>query len=458
LKILKRGVSLQTRLFVSIIGIIVLASVISYVIINHNVKEAFSTFTVRSFTMQDRVLSGVIVATYNRTGSFDAVVDFLEATEVGVPLLLVAPDGSVAYPSDWDASQHRLTEEELSQGQRILLPNGDRWTLVPYRVNPERAELEHVFLGQIRRSLWIAGIAAAAAGLLISFLLRRQVTRPLRQLGSASLRIAEGNLDERVQITSVDEFGQLAVSFNEMAESLEGAERAKKRMIADVAHELRTPIAAVRSALEGLRDRLIEPTEETFTSLHHRILLLGRLVGDLHQLALADAGRLSVHPAATSLETIIEGILETIDVQAEDAGLRLSANLEPGLQRIPVDSHRIEQVLLNLLANAIRHTPEGGSVCVSAGQRESVIEVSVCDSGPGIAPSDLPHVFDRFYRADGSRSQSDSSDPLQAGSAGLGLPIAKALIEAHGGRIWAENAPEGGACVRFTLPVDAAPA
>ena len=450
---LGKHLSLQTRLFASIIGIIVLASVIAYVFINYTVGEAFSTFTVRSFTMQDRQLSLLIVAYHNRAGSFDGIVEFLDQAETRVPLLLVDPNGHVVYPTDWSATGHRLTDEELQQGQRLILPDGEQWTLLPYRVNPERAELERVFLRRIRRSLWLAALTTAAAGLLISILLRRQVTRPLQRLDGATRKIAEGDLNERLPAESTDEFGRLAKSFNEMAESLQTSEETKKRMIADIAHELRTPISAVRSALEALRDRLIEPTQETFTSLHNRVLLLARLVGDLHQLALADAGQLSIYPASASLQTIVSGIVETIGVQAEDAGLHLSASINPNLPPLHVDPHRIEQVLLNLLANAIRHTPEGGEIRISTEHLDDEVIVSICDTGPGLTPADLPHVFDRFYRADAARSPvKDTPHPEEAVGAGLGLSIAKALVEAHGGRIWAENSPEGGACFRFTLP------
>jgi len=453
-KRLTGNLSLQSKLFISIVSIIALASVIGYLFINYSVREAFSTFTVRSFTMQDRVLSQVIVAYYNRTGSLDGVVEFLEQSAVQVPLLLVDPSGKVVYPTDWDTGGHRLTEEELLQGLGIVLPEGERWVLVPYRVSPERAELERVFLGKIRRSLWLAGLAACAFGLLISILLLRQVTRPLKRLDAATRRIAEGNLNERVHIESSDEIGHLAHSFNEMVGSLEDAERVKKRMISDVAHELRTPITAVRSALEGLRDGLIAPTQETFTSLHNRILLLTRLVGDLHQLALADAGQLSIERAPCSLSSVIDGIVETIGAQAEDAELTLSTSMDPDLPPLNVDAHRVEQILLNLLANAIRHTPEGGSIRISAERREDEALISICDTGTGLALVDLPHVFDRFYRSDAARTSfGDASRPEEAAGAGLGLPIAKALVEAHGGRIWAENGVRGGACFRFTLPL-----
>ncbi len=446
MSLFRRRLSLQTRLFLWILAIVALASVIGYLFINYSVREAFSTFTVRSFTMQDRLLSEVIVAYYNRTGSFDGVVDFLEQSSVDVPLLLVDPNGNVVYPADWEATEHKLTPEDLSRGRGIILPDGARWVLVPYRVNSEQTELGRVFLARIRRSLWLAGIATAAAGLLIAVLLRRQVTRPLRQLDDATRRIAEGDLKERVSIESTDEFGHLAKSFNEMAASLEASEETKKRMIADIAHELRTPITAVRSALEGLRDGLVEPSPSTLAALHDKILLTTRLVRDLHQLALADAGRLSIQPAPCRIEDLVDSIAETIEVQLEDAEIGLDRRIPEDLPTAHIDRQRVEQILLNLFANAMRHTPEGGSISISATETGEGILVSVCDSGSGLTEDDLAHVFDRFYRADDAR-------PSDA-SAGLGLSIAKALVEAHGGRIWAENRPTGGACFRFTLPTD----
>lgn len=445
---LGRRLSLQTKLFLSILVLIAIAAVFGYMFINYSVREAFSTFTVRSFTMQDRLLSQVIVDYYNRTGSFDGVVDFLEESSVDVPLLLVDPDGVVVYPGDWNESEHKLSDEDLSRGQGIILPDGERWTLVPYRVNPEHAELERVFLARIRQSLWFAGLVTAAAGLLIAILFRRQVTRPLRRLDAATRRLAQGNLRERVRVESNDEFGRLAASFNDMAESLETSEEVKKRMIADIAHELRTPLTAVRSALEGLRDGLIEPSPATLAALHDKILLTTRLVRDLHQLALTDAGRLSIHPSPCEIKDLVDSIAETIGVQLEDVKVRLDQQIDSELPAVHADRQRIEQVLLNLLANAIRHTPEEGSISVSATRSDHEVLISVCDTGPGMNDADLIRAFDRFYRADQARGAD--------GSAGLGLSIAKALVEAHGGRIWAENRPSGGACFRFTLPAVAA--
>ena len=438
--------SLQAKLLVAFVLIVLLTSLVGYLFINQSVKRAFSEFTVRSFTMQDRMLLQVIVAYYNRTGSFDGLVEFLEQNARDVPVLLVDPEGDVVYPTEGTLPDRRLSEEELQRGQAIVLPNGETWTLVPYRTNPQLVQLEQRFLWTTRRSLWLAGLAAVVVAILLSIFLLRQMTRPLRRLDAATRRIAKGEFSERVGIQTSDEIGRLARSFNEMAESLEQAEQTKRQMIADVSHELRTPLAAVRGALEALRDGLIKPTPETLASLHDKILLTTRLVRDLRQLTLADDGRLSIQVAPCKIEEIVDTIVETIGVQLEDSGVRLERRIPAGLPTIVVDRQRIEQVFLNLLANAIRHTPAGGSISISAAERSEGIEVGICDSGPGLTEADLAHVFDRFYRADDARA----SD----GGAGLGLSIAKALIDAHGGRIWAENGLSGGACFRVVLPTE----
>jgi len=438
--------SLQTKLLLSFIIIIALATTIGYLFIDHSVRRAFSDFTVRSFTIQDQLLFDLIVGYYRRTGSFDAVIGILDQSERVIPILLVDPSGRVVYAPDERYRGRRLSEKELSMGRPIVLADGSVWTFLPYRTNPARAALEKGFLRTTGRALVLAGLAAAAAGILLSLFLLRHMTMPLRKLDAAAKRIAKGKLDQRVDIETSDEIGRLAASFNEMAESLEMAEEAKRRMIADISHELRTPLTAVRTALDGLRDGLIEPGEETYSAIQNRILLLTRLVSDLHQLALADAGRLSIERRPTRIEGIIDGIVETIGAQLEDSGISLDRSIEADLSEVDVDRQRIEQVLLNLIANAIRHTPEDGKIKISAEREDpDSLLVSICDSGPGIDPSDLPRIFERFYRADEARTS--------AGGAGLGLPIAKALVEAHGGRIWAENREEGGACFRFTLPI-----
>jgi two-component system sensor histidine kinase BaeS len=438
--------SFQAKLLVAFVLIVLLTSLAGYLFINQSVKRAFSEFTVTTYTPQERAVLQLVRALYEQTGSLDAVIAFLERGRREVPVLLVDSDRTVVYAPDPRIVGRRLSTDQLEEGVTIDLADGEVWTVIPSRIVLGQAILEEGFLRTTRRSLWLAGLVAMAVAILLSVLLLRQVTRPLRRLDAATRRIARGEFDERVGISTSDEIGRLARSFNEMAESLDRAERTKKRMIADVSHELRTPLAAVRSVLEGLRDGLIEPTPETLASLHDKILLTTRLVHDLHELTLADAGRLSIRPAPHRIDAIVDTIVETIGVQLEDSSLRLDRRIDDGLPPVVVDRQRIEQVFLNLLANAIRHTPEGGTISISAAEHRGGVLTSICDTGPGLTETDLAHVFDRFYRADDART----SD----GGAGLGLSIAKALVDAQGGSIWAENRPSGGACFHVLLPTE----
>ena len=454
-----RRVSFQAKIILAIVLVVVLATLAGYWFINRSVQRAFSDFSVRSVTRQDQALLVLVTLYYREAGTLEGFADRLAEENMELAVLIVDSERRVVYSPEDRMMGIRLSDDQLEQGVALRVSEEETWTVIPYRYLPGKQDLEEAFLRTTGQSLWLAGLGAALVGVLLSLLLARQLTNPLRRLEAAAQRITQGDLSKRVEIVSSDEIGHVAESFNEMAESLEEAEETKQRMIADISHELRPPLTAVRTALEGLRDGLIEPNEETFASLHDRILLFTRLVNDLHQLTLADTGRLSIRRTPCRLETVIEGIVDTIGVQAEDAGLELSERIAPDLPTVHVDPHRIEQVLLNLLANAIRHTPEGGWLeIVASSPAEKTVEIEVRDSGPGLASEDLAHVFDRFYRADASRTRTRPEDPSSidapdAGGAGLGLSIAKALVEAHGGTIHAENTPEGGACFRIRLPV-----
>ena len=441
-----RKLSFGAKLLTAFVLIIALTTLAGYFFMRLSVDRAFSDFNMGRYSQQDHMTFNLFRLLYQQSGSIDAVLESLVQQQADLPAVIVNHDGNIVYSPD--LSQIRVGRH-LEEGLLELgipfseTPDGKQWIFLPTRFLAG-LELEEAYLQRSSRSLWLAGLTAGVAAILLSFFLIRQLTGPLRKLDRASRRVAAGKFDERVDILSTDEIGRLASSFNEMAASLEAAEQIKKRLISDISHELRTPITAVRTTLESLRDGLMEPTQTTLTALHDKILLTARLVQDLHQLALADSGRLSMHPGPCSIENIFETIFETIGVQMEDENITLIREIETDLPMIEADAQRIEQVLLNLLSNAIRHTPDEGSILVRAKQVSKDIHVSICDSGAGLSELDLRHVFDRFYRADEARS-SDTG-------AGLGLSIAKALIEAHGGRIWAENAPDGGACFAFTLP------
>ena len=298
----------------------------------------------------------------------------------------------------------------------------------------------------VNRSLFWAGISAAAVGTLIVWLLSRRTLAPLQSLGAAARRLGRGDLSQRAETTGPTEIRELAHSFNVMAEGLEEAERQRRNLTADVAHELRTPLSNIQGYLEAIRDGLIDPSPETIDTIHGQALHLSRLVEDLRLLAQVEAGALQLQLFPTRIEELLQSSVEAVRPRADAEGVTLNLDTEPSLPMLELDATRISQVIGNLLENAITHTPEGGEVTVSARATGNAIEVTVSDTGPGIAPEQLSRIFDRFYRADPSRDRS-------TGSAGLGLTIARRLVEAHGGAIEAESELGEGSKFTVRLPV-----
>ena len=439
-----RRLSFQTKVLFSFILVIALTTGLGYLLINGSVNRAFSDFAQRNLRSQGGVVVQFLSDYYDVRGSFADLEELLLQTHQPFPFLLVDPKGVVLASADPRRLGERVTSQDIAQGLPVLVRGDVVATLIPEPRIPRTGVLEQGFLRAVTRGLFIAAWLAALAGILLAILLLRQFAGPMKRLDQAAREIARGDLAKRVTVTSHDELGHLAESFNAMAESLEKAEVAKRQMIADVAHELRTPISIVRAGLEGLRDGVLTPTAENFAALHDKTLLTTRLVADLQELALADAGALSLHMEDCSLHPILDRIRATIGAQLEDDGIRFVVETPSDLPHVRADAQRVEEVILNLLSNASRYTPTGGLIRVSLDREgPTLVRVSVCDTGPGLASEDLARVFERFYQSDRSRA---------GGGAGLGLSIAKALVEAHGGRIWAENAVGGGTCFRFTLP------
>lgn len=443
-----RRLSFQAKIFLSFALVIMLTTGFGYLFLNRAIDQEFENFVQRSARGQANVFADLLANYYERTGSWQ---EFLEKLKRDVqtgrrsPFVLADRDGIILTAPSEKLIGQKLSENELKSALPIIVSGqvvGNISVLSPTRW---RSPLEQEYARFARNALWWAGLLAGGIALLIGFWLLRQTMVPLRELNAAAQQITRGHLNERVRVHNYDELGHLAQSFNEMAASLEKSEKAKRHMIADVAHELRNPISIVRAGLEGLMDGVLQPTPDNFAALHNKSLLVSRLVDDLQQLAQADAGQLSIQKQPCDLRELLQHIHATIGVQLEEQGVKLSLELSEELPLVEADIQRIEQVLLNLLSNATRHTPSGGTIRVVAQKLdEGSVRVSVCDTGLGLSEEDLAHAFDRFYRADKSRARS-------SGGSGLGLSISKALIEAHGGRIWADHALGGGACFHFTL-------
>lgn len=293
------------------------------------------------------------------------------------------------------------------------------------------------------------GIAAAFA-VLLALVMARRIARPIQAVSIAANRMAAGDLASRVNLPRFvaqdeDETATLARSFNTMAESLELQEETRKAMIADIAHELRTPLAVMQAKLEALEDGVLELSVDEIKRLQHQTHVLSRLVDDLRILSLAEAGQLALERRRVKLESLARGVTGNFNERANSKSIRLEF-VSNGEMTLEADPDRITQVLSNLLDNAIQHTPVSGSVTVRLESDAKNARLSVCDTGSGLPPESIDRVFDRFYRADASRNRS-------SGGSGLGLAIVRALVELHGGKVKAENRAEGGAQFVVLLPL-----
>ena len=309
------------------------------------------------------------------------------------------------------------------------------------------AALTVAFRDALTQSLLVGTAAAAVTAIGASVFVTGRIVGPLHRLAAASRRIADGHYAERVPVTSGDELGELAQTFNTMAGALEDTERRRRELIGDVAHELRTPIATLEGYLEGLLDGVVEPEPSTWARLHDEAGRLRRLVDDLQELSRAEARQIPLAIRQTDPAQIAATAIERFSGSFEEKGLELRSNVPSRLPLVNADPDRAVQVLSNLLTNALRYTPAPGSVEVRVGASDGMIEFSVHDSGLGISAQDLSHVFERFYRVDRSRSRA-------LGGSGIGLTIAKALVEGMGGRIHAESeGPDRGSTFAFSLPM-----
>ncbi len=309
------------------------------------------------------------------------------------------------------------------------------------------AELDANFRQAVNGALVLAAVAATLAAGATSWTISRRIVRPIREMSRASQRIAAGHYEERLAVQADDELGELTRNFNRMAEALAQTEAMRQQLIADVSHELKTPLASIQGYMEGLQDGIIPPTAETFQLVHREADRLQRLVRDLQELSRAEAAQLQLELHAQDANELARSAVEWLRPQFDDKGIALEVALFPQPVRVRADFDRARQVLLNLLGNALQYTPPGGRVTLRLDRADSVARFAVEDTGVGLASDDLEHIFQRFYRVDKSRSRA-------SGGSGIGLTIARHIVEAHGGRIWAESAGPGqGSTFTFTLPL-----
>ncbi len=465
--------SLRTRLILSFLGVIVATAALVALLANRLTAQRFTVFVTNAGQGQARMLAPLFADYYVQTGSWAGVGALLQSSSatnhgpmmmhgmygrrnslgmmnVGNDrLLLFDADGRLVADSAGESSDLRLSPTDLAKGAPILVGDEQVGTLVVASALGALTPDQSAFLGQINALMALAAVGAGLAVLLIGSWQAQRIVGPVRALADAARRLAAGDLSQRLPVTSHDELGDMAQAFNAMAAQLEQQHTLRRRAMADIAHELRTPLSVLRIDLESIEDGLTQATPQTIARLQEEVNLLDRLVEDLRTLSLAEAGELQMHVEPLDVCELVRAVLERVSSAAREQEVTVEADLPVEPLTVAGDRHRLSQVLLNLLSNALRHTPTGGRVTVSARRVGDQVHVSVRDTGEGIPPDQLPYVFERLYRTDRARSR-------DKGGSGLGLSIARSLVEAHGGRIWVESVEGQGSTFSLALPLAAA--
>jgi signal transduction histidine kinase len=387
----------------------------------------------------------VAVTTYYQTNaSWDGVDTYLreqrllppltESNPPPQPYLLVDTDRTVLVASAPYIVGEKIKKGEIDKGLSVVINGQIVGTVISTGQPLVRKSIDQKYVDQINQAIWIAGIGGMFIALVFGILLARSLTRPVRDLTNATRAMALGQLEQQVPVHSKDELGELARSFNQMSVDLARANQSRRQMTADIAHDLRNPLTVLSGYLESLQDGKLKPTSERFQVMQSEVQHLQHLVEDLRVLSLADSGELKLHLQPTSLSELLERVAAAYRHQADEKNIQLTVHAEASLPEIHLDAERMEQVLGNLVSNALRYTPQSGTISLSAEQSKGSLIVSVKDNGSGIPSDILPHIFERSYRGDQARSGNES---------GLGLAIAKSIVELHGGKIKVESDENG---------------
>ncbi|HRQ37248.1 MAG TPA: ATP-binding protein [Chloroflexota bacterium] len=395
---------------------------------------------------------------YERQGNWEGAELLLSAGrpgQGGAGLLLLDETGAVVAVAGGRANRptgHNDADEALS-----VLVNGRTVAtlLVKFPATSGAggagSHAAQTFLAQVNRALWIGGTLSVLLALALGVLLARWLTQPLSHLTQATHQMAGGNLRQQVP-PAQGELGELAASFNQMAGALALAEQQRQQLLADVAHELRTPLSIMRGHIEAMLDGVFAFTPDNLAVVHEETLLLGRLVDDLRTLSLVESGQLPLNLHPVDLVRVVRQTAVAFEPLAEAEGVQLLLDVPAAVPLVLADSDRIQQVMGNLVANALRHLRQGTCqpcmLRLELSEQPGMVQVCVADNGPGLSPEARQHVFDRFWRAESSRTRDQ-------GGSGLGLTICRGIVLAHHGRIWVDETPGGGATFIFALPVHA---
>jgi len=449
--------SLAVKLTLAFLLVGLTGSILVTVIIQSQTRAAFSNFITNQ---AQQTLVDNLEAYYQTNGSWAGIGNNIYLLQGAPPsrpsggpdmppgespFTLVGPDRVVISSNQPDEVGNTLSKSALSRA--IVLQSNNQnigWLiLTPIRQNFIPNTPEGNFLRTVNTATLVSASVAVLLALCLGGLLAFTMTRSLRDLTEATVDIAKGRFGKQVKVRSKDEIGKLAESFNQMSFDLEQATKARQQMTADIAHDLRSPLSVITGYAEALSDAKLPGTPEVYDILLQETKYLDRLVDDLRLLSLADTGELPLTYQPILPQSLLERVIARHAVAGSQRHIDLKIDVASELPLLNVDVERMSQVLDNLILNAFRYTPEGGYVVLGAVSKADLVQITVKDSGRGIVAEDLPHIFDRFYRGDKSRQHT--------GESGLGLAIAKSIVEAHGGMISVESAPEQGALFTISL-------
>ena len=445
--------SLLFRLIAAFTVVIIITVGAVFFFLSQSTAMEFERFQEKVEQRRADNLRFVLTNYHHQSGDWEGVQPYI--VQLGAiyewHILVTDSDGTVVADSEEEMLGAYYTPSGQGMPIKSLRDEDSKYGMLYFEPHYQRGAEAMLLGAMVSRVggllLWSCLIAAGVA-VVIAFFISRRILAPVKVLTDAARDFGAGNLGRRVEVSERGgEIGNLASAFNKMADDLQRSLQTQRNMVADTAHELRTPLANIRGYVEGIRDGVIEPDDETISTLDHETIVLSHLVDHLRDLNMLEAGQIVLELQPEDPAQLINHAASAVRATAVARGIDLKVMLPNDLPIVTADHHRIGQVLRNLLDNALSHSEEGDIVTLTARPAGRMVEFCVSDTGEGIPPADLPLVFERFHRADKSRTRA-------TGGHGLGLTISKGIVEAHGGQIRVESEEGLGSRFTFTVPVD----